>query len=129
MSTIIPEFYQEWITSTKSESEIDNFFCSAEWITNELTDQIYTYVPQLGITTDKINLSSIKSKDCFERNCNILFPEKRKFMNYRQLNQFITLFLDSWSKKIELVSHFLHSPRVRECATLRVMQKLLKNAE
>ena len=61
ISTSIPEFYQERITSGKSESEIDNFFCSIDWITNELMDQIYTYVPQLvDITTDKIRLSSIK---------------------------------------------------------------------
>ena len=40
-------------------------------------DQIYTYAPQLAyIITEKINLSSIKSKEVFERNYDILFLEK-----------------------------------------------------
>ena len=85
-SASIPEFYQEWITSAKSESEIDNFFYSADWITNKFMDQIYTYAPQLAyIITEKINLSSIKSKEVFERNYDILFLEKENLWTIRNL--------------------------------------------
>ena len=79
-----------------SESEIDKFFFSTDWITNELMDQIFSYAHQLAdITTDKISIPSIKSNEVFERNCSIIFPENRKFMSYRQLDQFVTLFLKS----------------------------------
>ena len=40
-------------------------------------DYIYMYAPQLAnITTDKINLFSIKAKEVFERNYNIIFQKK-----------------------------------------------------
>ena len=39
ISTSIPEFYEEWITSGKSESEIDKFFRSINRIANELMDK------------------------------------------------------------------------------------------
>ena len=83
MSASIPGFDEEWITCGESDSEIDKFFRSANWITNKLMDQTLSYKFKLAdMMTNKINISSIKSKELSERNCNILFPEKRKFMNY-----------------------------------------------
>ena len=41
MSASIPEFIKNGSHPTKSESEIDEFFRSAYWITNELVDQIF----------------------------------------------------------------------------------------
>ena len=56
------------------------------------------YAPQLAdIITDKMSIFSIKSKELFESNYNILFPEKVKCMNCRQLDQYMTLFLELWS--------------------------------
>ena len=86
-------------------------------------DEIYTYAPQLAhIITDKISKSSIKSKEVFERNCNIIFPEKRKFMSYRQLDQYMTLFLESWNIKTDKVFNFsVFTQNVRENTNIRVI--------
>ena len=34
-----------------------------------------------------------------KKHCNILFPEHRTFMNYKQLSQYVDLFARSWSVK------------------------------
>ena len=47
--------------------------------------------------TKQANGSFIKSKVIFEKHVTKLFKSGRIFANYRQLDQYLTMFLESWS--------------------------------
>ena len=69
-------------------------------MTEELLDEIISASPtRSDIKSDPVLNSCIKNRVIFEGHCNRLFPKNRKFVNYRQLDQYLELFLQPWSIK------------------------------
>ena len=94
-----PDFYFNDMTDTSlSHEQLEKRFLDAEWLTNELMDEIIDHMPtKQDMEPDNIQYSATKSKETFERYCKRLFPVGRKFVNYKQLEQYLDLFLKQWS--------------------------------
>ena len=70
---------------------------SSEWLTESLMEEIIDHSPSLsdGIS----NYQDFNSKTywrVFKYKCRTLSLISRRFANYKQLVEFITLFLNSW---------------------------------
>ena len=90
-----PEFYKEkMIDESLSHAEVESKFLKENWLTEELTNQLIEHSPCLPKNTDYS--SDFSPNSLFETKCNNLFPIGRKFCNYLQLDQYVTLFLKSW---------------------------------
>ena len=95
-----PHYYHTWLQSGKDVNIIGEFFNASDWLTHELVEEILSAAPiRPDIQTDLIPNSCVKNKATFERHCARLFPKNRKFVNYRQLDQYLELFLQPWSIK------------------------------
>ena len=93
---VYPDFYENTINSDKSGEIIEAEFLKAEWMTNELVEELFHFVPpspQDGQSQESIDHTL---KVTFEKYCAHIFPLKREFANYRQLEQYLNLFLKSW---------------------------------
>ena len=95
-----PHYYHTWLQSGKDVNIIGEFFNASDWLTEELVEEILSAAPiRPDIQTDLTPNSCVKNKATFERHCARLFPKNRKFVNYRQLDQYLELFLQTWSIK------------------------------
>ena len=88
MLAVYPQFYEQWMISNKEHSEVETHFIKENWLTDELTQELEFFRPNLRVHTTQ--------NDKFESMCRHLFPLGRKFANYRQLDQYINVFLESW---------------------------------
>ena len=93
-----PKFYRKLMTdSSLSHEQLEQKFLNLEWLTESLMEEIIDHSPSSsdGLTNDQ-DFNSKKYSDAFEKHCRALFPKGRRFANYKQLDEFLTLFLESW---------------------------------
>ena len=89
LSAVYPSFYQEWMISEKEHSEVEKYFLNENWLTEELMHELELFCPNSNV--------AIEEYRTFESMCKHTFPLDRKFANYRQLDQYITVFLENWN--------------------------------
>ena len=87
-SAVYPSFYEEWMISEREHSEVESYFIKQNWLTEDLINELNSFIP------DSNNESGPNRE--FESMCKHMFPRGRKFANYRQLDQYITVFLTNW---------------------------------
>lgn len=87
MGAIYPNFYEEFMISKKDHFEVETHFLKENWLTDELTQELDKFRPNVRVHPTQ--------SDEFETMCKHVFSLGRKFANYRQLDQYITLFLES----------------------------------
>ena len=78
MSTVYPQFYEQWMISNKAHFDVEAHFINEDWATEELTQELIEFHPNVNIDTPPIN--------SFESICKHIFPSGREFTNYRQLD-------------------------------------------
>ena len=66
----------------------------------ELIDELMEYTPT-PVDNSDANESDTQSLLClqFETKCRLVFPVRRFFVNYKQLDQYLSIFLNSWKIK------------------------------
>ena len=94
-----PPFYSKLKEDRSlSTQEIATEFLKSDWITAELWEEIVEHVPSASdIDLDDDSNLPTKTTASFETKCHSLFPLGRQFANYKQLEQYVTLFCKSWS--------------------------------
>ena len=98
MNASVPICYPEWHTSPKSEAELVNQLRTTDFITAELSDELIAHYPIIDdMLPNKIMNSVTKSKSKFTEHILKLFPKTRMFLNYKQLDQYVTTLLQAWS--------------------------------
>ena len=86
------------IKSGNNKVEIENYFKNADWLIENLVDQIIDHAPGItDMSIYQVNTSTIKPKSEFENSCSNIFMSGRRFVNYCQLEQYLTSFLEYWS--------------------------------
>ena len=83
--------------SSRSHKEIETEFLRADWIIPQLFDELNEAAPSSyegNSRTDSFYKQQRLTE--FAEKCNSLFPLGRKFVNYRQLDEYVTQFLHSW---------------------------------
>ena len=96
MEALYPDFYKESLRSDKSGDILEMEFLKEDWMTIELVEELYSFVPPSAETqTTETDIDS-KLQSLFQQYCSHLFPVHREFANYRQLDQYVDLFLKSW---------------------------------
>ena len=65
-------------------------------MTIELVEKLYSFVPSSAETQSTETDIDSKLQSLFQQYCSHLFPVHREFANYRQLDQYVDLFLKSW---------------------------------
>ena len=88
MAALYPKFYKEEIEGKKSKLQLEKHFLQENWLTDELTQELNSMIPQRN--------DEIEDNQSFESMCKYTFPPGRQFANYRQLDQYLTLFLEKW---------------------------------
>ena len=67
-----------------------------EWLTTELVNEIIDHLPSDDdISRDKETNIPHCTNDTFAKKCKNIFPIGRMFCNYRQLDQYVKMFLES----------------------------------
>ena len=89
MSAVYPTFYEEWMISEKEHSKIKKYILNENWLTEELMHELKSFRPNSNVALEEITK--------FESMCKHIFPSGRKFANYRQVDQYITVFLENWN--------------------------------
>ena len=99
MSPDYPSFWDEWMNNKqKTVQETEQFFKSADWLTETLFDELVNRVPDITHLAKTDTPTSVsKSQSTFEKYCIDLFPIGRRFVNYKQLDEYVTFFLKSWN--------------------------------
>ena len=126
MGAVYPNFYEEFKISNKQNIEVEKHFLEENWLTDELTQELQLFRPNVIVHPAKT--------DEFESMCKHLFPSGRKFANYRQLDQYVTVFLESWKcvKHIDGNSFrcFYAKPYVKKKITTNLLnpKKTVSNA-
>ena len=82
--------------SDKVHSEVTAHFVKEEWMTNELIEELMHFTPAVYETNSDIDTSGTDHQTWFSRCCRHLFYKGRPFANYRQLDQYASLFMESW---------------------------------
>ena len=94
MEPSYPNYYREYMNSERTQADIVAYFKQSDWITQQLLEEIMFHAPTKADMT-MANGLFIKSKHVFEKNVMKLFRYDRIFVNYRQLDQYLTMFLES----------------------------------
>ena len=133
-----PTFYNEYMESNRSDKEIIKFFKRQDWITARLRCELNDHAPTMeDMTADPGNCSVVKNINTFEKHARKIFPSDRIFANYKQLDQYLTEYLSTWSNLKHRNGNCYrcsYSPSGRvytgseTCAKNRNKSKLLKNA-
>jgi hypothetical protein len=91
-----PDCYFPGINTDKPGEVLEQEFQKEDWISVHLVDELIHFVP---LVVDKNKSQDHNDKflnDTFMKFCKHIFPLRRQFANYRQLEQYLNLFLKSW---------------------------------
>ena len=75
--------------SKKEHCEVEAHFLKEDLLTDELTQELIRFSAN--------NNLGILPNNKFEYTCIHIFLSGRKFANYKQLDQYVTVFLESWN--------------------------------
>ena len=93
---IYSQFYKDY--NIKDPLDLKKKFLDADWLTQKLVDAIIDSVPSShDISSDPKDLIVSNINAVFQIKCTNAFPIDRQFVNYKQLEQYVTLFLKSWN--------------------------------
>ena len=96
VEAVYPEFYKLGINSDKPGDVLESEFLKEDWMTVELVEELSNFVRTLfNANQSKENIElvlDIASQKYYLH----FFPLRREFTNYRQLEQYVYLFLKSW---------------------------------
>ena len=93
-----PAFYNDIINSNETPDAIEMRLIDQDWITPQLRQELIDHSPSAeDMIPDAANESIFKNKIEFTKHAKLLFPYDREFANYKQLDQYLTQFLHSWS--------------------------------
>ena len=92
----IPDFYLPGINTDKPGEVLEQEFLKEDWMTVHLVDELIHFVPPAVDKTKSQEYNDKFLNDTFMKFCTHLFPLRRQFTNYRQLEQYLNLFLKSW---------------------------------
>ena len=65
-------------------------------MTVDLVEELNHLVPPVVDKSKPQNYNDKFLNNTFTKYCNHIFPLKREFANYRELEQYLNLFLNSW---------------------------------
>ena len=111
--------------SDKEHSEVTAHFINEEWLTNELIEELMHFTPVVYKLTADINKSATDYQTWFSRCCQHVFYKGRPFTNYRQLDQYASLFVEAWKSEnigMEIASD-ASTPRTNESMKPSVFRK------
>ena len=91
-----PDFYHTGVNSDKVGNILESEFLNEDWMTNELVEELFNFVPPSKSDDKDQNVIDNDLKTKFTEYCSHIFPIGREFANYRQLDQYLSLFLKSW---------------------------------
>ena len=93
---VYPLFYKELMCSDKEHGEVTAHFIKEEWLTNELIEELMNFTPAVYESSGDMNKSATDHQAWFSRCCKHVFYKGRPFANYRQLDQYASLFMEAW---------------------------------